>query len=61
MLAITHVLQKTQINRLGTVHDGDLRGLRNNGTHLLCVPSHETKYKLMILNADFMPPRPQRA
>jgi hypothetical protein len=34
MLAITHVLQKTQINRLGAVHDGDLSGLRNNGAHL---------------------------
>ncbi len=34
MLAITHVLQKTQINRLGAVHDGDLCGLRNNGAHL---------------------------
>ena len=34
MLAITHVLQKTQINRLGAVHDGDLRRLRNNGAHL---------------------------
>jgi hypothetical protein len=34
MLAITHVLQEAQINRLGTIYDGEFGGLRNDGAHL---------------------------
>jgi hypothetical protein len=34
MLAITHVLQEPQINRLGAVHDGELGGLGDDAAHL---------------------------